>query len=127
MSLGPKDARVWTAADQAELDVLLHALTFDYWEHRERCEACRPCDELGTWRAHKDECPACRGDAPLTFGPPCERSERWLEHNRRGCVRCLPCPSVQKAIREVVDWHEARRLLSRAEALRADQAARTAA
>ena len=45
--------------------------------------------------------------------------ERRLEHGRT-CARCLPCPRLQAAIREVVDWHEARRLLSRAQALRAE-------
>ena len=109
----------WTAADQAELDVLLHALTSGYAEHRQKCEACQPCPELAAWREHKAGCRACQGDAPLTYGPPCERREQWLEHNRRGCVRCLPCPHLQAAIREVVDWREFRALLSRAEALRA--------
>ena len=27
---------IWTDADAAELDVLVHALTFDFWEHRKR-------------------------------------------------------------------------------------------
>jgi hypothetical protein len=66
----------WTAADQAELDVLLHALTSGYAEHREHCASCA--------------------------GPE-------------------PCPHLQRAIAEVVDWREARILLSRAQALRIDQ------
>jgi hypothetical protein len=113
----------WTEADRAELDVLLHALTTDYDVHRRACRACRPepCAELEAWKAHKAACRACEGDAPLTFGPPCERREQWLEHNRRGCIRCLPCPHLQAAIREVLDWKHARQLLSRAEALRADR------
>ena len=38
------------------------------------------------------------------------------------CVRAIePCPAVQRAIAEVLDWRQARILLSRAEALRADQ------
>lgn len=77
--------------------------------------------ELDAWRAHKADCPACRGDAPLTYGPPCERHGRLLEHNRRGCARCLPCPYLQAAIAEVLEWREARILLSRAQALRLDQ------
>lgn len=111
----------WTAADQAELDVLVWALAFDFWEHRKHCEACRPepCPDLEAWKAHKAECRACQGDAPLTFGLPCERHEQFLEYNRRGCPRCLPCPQLLAAIREVCDWREARVLLSRAEALRA--------
>ena len=111
----------WTPADQAELDVSLFNLTGAYFEHRERgCEACNPepCPELEAWYAHKAGCRACEGDAPLTFGPPCERRGQWLEHNRQGCVRCLPCPHLQVAIREVLEWREARHLLSRAEALR---------
>jgi hypothetical protein len=32
----------WTAADQAELDVLVHALVAGYFEHRGKCRACRP-------------------------------------------------------------------------------------
>ena len=113
----------WTGADQAELDVLVHALTAGYVEHRQNCDDCQPCDELNAWRAHKAECRACQGDAPLTFGSPCERREQWLEHNRVGCARCLPCSQLQAAIREVIEWREARMLLSRAEALRALEAA----
>jgi len=73
----------WTAADDAELDVLVHALTSDYFEHRRRCRACR-----------------------LEPGAP------------------YPCPHLQAAVREVVDWRDARGLLSRAEALRAQRASR---
>jgi hypothetical protein len=104
------------------LDVLVRALAFDYWEHRQRCEACRPesCAELAAWRAHLDACRACQGDAPLDFGPPCpDWRERRLEHGeaRPGCNAC---PHLRRAIAEVVDWRDARRLLSRAEALRAE-------
>ena len=118
----------WTAADQAELDVLTHALVFDFSEHRKHCEACRPepCPDLEAWKAHKAECRACQGDAPLTFGLPCERHEQFLDHNRRGCPRCLPCPHLQAAIAEVLEWREARILLSRAEALRAEAEERAA-
>lgn len=107
----------WTEADSAELDVLAHALSFDYFEHRKRCDACQPCPRLASWRAHKADCPACRGYAPLSYGT-CERHDRFLEHNRRGCARCLPCRALQAAIREVCDWREARILLSSAQALR---------
>jgi len=69
----------WTAADDAELDVLVHALTGGYVDHRDRCAIC-------------------------------------LEGR-------IPCPHVRRAISEVVDWFEARKLLSRAEALRAARAA----
>jgi hypothetical protein len=31
----------WTEADQAELDVLLWEFSGIYWEHRDRCRACR--------------------------------------------------------------------------------------
>ena len=112
--------------DQAELDVLLHTLTTDYEAYRQKCEACQPCDVLGAWRAHRIECKACRGDAPLTYGPPCKRRANWLEHNRRGCKRCVPCASLRAAIAEVLDWREARALLSRAQALRAQIEARAA-
>jgi hypothetical protein len=119
---GRQTASTWTDADQAELEVLLHEVTIGYAEHRQRCRACRPepCPELETWRAHQATCRACEGDAPVTFGPPCERRERWLGHNRRGCVKCLPCRHLRAAIREVVEWRDARVLLSRAEALRAE-------
>jgi hypothetical protein len=46
----------------------------------------------------------------------------YFEHRER-CRICLsgerPCPHLQAAIREVVEWREARLLLSRAEGLRA--------
>ena len=111
----------WTEADEAELAVLLHALVFGYAEHRQRCEACNavPCPELGAWYAHKAGCRACQGDAPLSFGVPCwDWRDRRLEHGRT-YKRCNPCPHLQTTIREVVDWHGARQLLSHAEALRA--------
>ncbi len=34
------DAPGWTAADSAELDVLLQALAVAFFEHRERCATC---------------------------------------------------------------------------------------
>lgn len=115
----------WTQADQAELDVLLHALTTDYDKHRRACKACQPCPELEGWREHEAECRACHGDAPLTFGAPCERRRQFLEHDTSRCS-CLPCPHLRQAIAEVLEWREARALLSRAEALRAELEARVA-
>jgi hypothetical protein len=70
----------WTAADDAELDVLLSALVTDYDEHRKFCRACRPDPD---------------SDAPN------------------------PCPSLMRAIAEVVNWRDARLLRTRAEVLRA--------
>ena len=82
-------ANGWTAADDAELDVLVYALVTDYWEHRERCEACQPCDELAAWREHKAGCRACQGDAPLTYGPPCETA-RTVARAQPPRLRPLP-------------------------------------
>jgi hypothetical protein len=113
---------LWTDADAAELDRLTHALVFDYFEHRERCEACQPCPMPELWNAHKVECVVCQGLAPLTHGIYCWARERFTEHFR-SCPRCNPCPHLQAAIREVCDWREARMLLSRAEALRAAEPA----
>jgi len=112
----------WTPADEAELDVLAFELSRSYFQHRERCAACQPgdCPELVAWREHLDECPACRGDAPLTFGPPCSRKAEFIAHGDT-CVRCNPCPSLRLAIELVLEWREARELLSRAEWLRAER------
>jgi hypothetical protein len=110
----------WTAADQAELDVLTHVLVFDYWEHKQTCRHCRPCPDLEAWRAHLAECRACQGDAPLTTGPPCEHRRQFLDHDTTRCS-CVPCPHLQAAIREVCDWRQQRRLLSHAQALRSAQ------
>ncbi len=104
----------WTDADAAELDVLIHALTFDLWKHREECEACRPepCPQLEAWHDHKARCVICQGLAPLTYGATCEWRQRWLvEH--RDCIPCNPCPHLKAAIAEVLEWREARILLSR--------------
>lgn len=44
----------WTAADQAELDVLLWVLVTDVFEHRGKCRICLdparvlPCPRIGT-------------------------------------------------------------------------------
>ena len=107
----------WTEADDAESVVLVRAAAFDYSEHRKTCPTCRPCPELESWRSHLKQCRACQGDAPLTFGPPCERRRHFLEHDKANC-NCLPCPHVVEAVRQVVDWHEARQVLSHSQALR---------
>jgi hypothetical protein len=110
----------WTAADQSELDVLLHTLIVEWFDvHRELCRACRPepCPTLAAWQAHKAGCRACQGDAPLTFGPPCDEHPRFVEHGST-CVKCGPCPHLRAAVAVLVDWREARVLLSRAQALR---------
>jgi hypothetical protein len=70
------------------------------------------------WFAHRDECKRCLGDAPLTYGPPCERKHEFVEHAKT-CARCNPCPGLKKAIEAVVEWTEGRKLLSEAEWLRA--------
>lgn len=111
----------WTEADAAELDVLVFELCRVYFDdHRSRCLYCQPgdCPELVAWRRHLDECQACRGDAPLTFGPPCDRKRAFIDHGD-DCKRCNPCPHLRRAIEAVVDWREGRVLLSRAEYLRA--------
>jgi hypothetical protein len=112
----------WTPADAAEHDVLLFELARCYFAHRECCEACRPgdCPAYVEWREHLDDCPACRGNAPLTFGPPCARRKQMIEHGN-GCPRCNPCPALRKAIEAVLEWREARELQSRAEWLRAER------
>ena len=115
----------WTEADDAQSLVLIRALTFDYCEHRRSCPTCLACPELEAWRDHLNQCRACQGEAPLTFGPPCERRRQFLHHDKARCS-CLPCPHVVAAVREVVDWHEARPLLSHAEALRAQHETRAA-
>jgi hypothetical protein len=110
----------WTAADQAELDTLAHALASDFAEHRRHCESCNPepCPLYAAWLEHKAGCRICEGLAPITHGWSCPARERFLvEH--RGCVRCLQCPRLLAAVRELCDWREFRLLLSRAEALRA--------
>lgn len=111
----------WTPADAAELDVLVFELARGYDEHRKRCPACLPgdCPEYVAWREHLDLCPGCRGDAPLTYGPPCPRRREMIEHGN-SCPSCNPCPALRKAIEAVLEWREARGLRSRAEWLRAE-------
>jgi hypothetical protein len=72
----------WTEADAAELDVLVFELARGYDRHRKSCLACRlgDCPEYAAWRKHLDGCPACRGDAPLTYGPPCSRKRAFVAH-----------------------------------------------
>jgi hypothetical protein len=90
-------------------------------DHRERCAYCRPgdCPELVAWREHLNGCRACRGDAPLSYGSPCHRKREFIDHGDE-CKRCNPCPYLRRAIEAVVDWREARALLSRATYLRAE-------
>jgi len=112
----------WTAADEAELDVLTYELSRSYFEHRERCAACQPgdCPAYTAWREHLDGCPACRGDAPLTHGLPCPLRGQFIAHGAT-CPRFNPCTHVRTAIETVIEWREARELQSRAEWLRAER------
>ena len=117
----------WTAADAAELDVLTHELARRYFEHREHCDACRSdCGQLEGWRAHLEECVACRGDAPLTYGPPCDRRAEFVAHGN-SCVRCNPCPTLTRMVETVVEWRAGRVLRSKAEWLRRHEDGRIAA
>jgi hypothetical protein len=116
-------ANGWTEADAAEQEVLIFEVCRGYFDdHRERCAYCQPggCPQLVAWREHLDKCPACRGDAPLTYGSPCKRKREFIDHGDN-CKRCNPCPYLRRAIEAVVDWREARALLSRAEYLRAER------
>lgn len=111
----------WTEADAAELDCLVRELVDGIFEHRQRCASCarvlaasRAAD---AWRGHRDECGACKGDAPLTFGPPCSHGQALRE--RIGNV--IACPHIRAAIEVVTDWRTRRELLSRARWLRLEQ------
>lgn len=115
----------WTTADAAELDALLHRLVGDYWRHRESCRACRrdPCPHLVAWREHERGCRACQGAAPLSHptSDACRARRRAFVEHGDSCPRCNPCPHLRQAISAVLDWREARMLLSRAEDLRAER------
>lgn len=115
-------AQSWTEADAAELDVLVFELARDYVGHRSRCKACMPgdCPAVVAWRAHLEECARCEGGAPLTNGPPCPRRRAFLEHADT-CPLCSSCSALRSAIDAVLEWQEARELLSRAEWLRAER------
>lgn len=112
-------APFWTAADAAELEVLVDMLTRsdEAERHRESCRACRPCPIYAAWKKHKAGCAACLGDAPLTHGPPCEEHARFIAHGG-ACLPCNLCPHMQRAIRLVVAWREQRLLASKAAWLR---------
>ena len=70
----------WTPADGAELDALVQRLVVDYWEHRKRCEACRPepCPVVTRWHDHKSDCRACRGTHHSSSAHPATPTERSL-------------------------------------------------
>lgn len=68
----------WTAADEAELDAIIHQLVRAAWAHQD----CTRCLDLGTW-----------------------------------------CPPMRDAAEAAFEWRRARCLISRAEWLRARQAA----
>nr|MBA2741173.1 hypothetical protein [Actinomycetota bacterium] len=91
-----------------------------YSAHRENCEACEPlaCPSYISWKEHRDSCPACLGDAPLTHGPPCDRKREFIDHDS-ACLRCNPCATLITKIATLGEWLDARKLRSRAEWLRA--------
>lgn len=115
----------WTTADDAELDVLVLELARSYRDHRERCESCspEPCPTLVAYRAHRAGCWKCRHGityATATYGDPCWIRLHFIAHGDT-CKRCNVCPHLRTAIEAVLDWRQARELLSRAEALRAER------
>ena len=116
------NASWWTEADQAELDCLVWELSRCYFDHRKRCEACRPepCPTYLAWRGHLARCPGCRGDAPLSF-PACPGKRAEFVAHGETCRRCNPCPALLAAIEVVGEWREARELVSRSESLRAER------
>ena len=109
----------WTAADAAELDILVHEAVRLAEEHRARCEACKPgdCPEYVAWRQHLEVCAACRGDAPITYGPPCSSHAQFVAHGD-SCPCCNPCPTLTRLVEIVIDWRDGRVLRSKAEWLR---------
>lgn len=107
----------WTAADAAELDVLSYELARHSAEHRDHCEACKPCPVYEDWRAHLAVCRRCQDDAPLTFGGPCERRAEFVGHGD-ACPRCNPCPTLTALATIAVDWRDGRVLKSKAAWLR---------
>lgn len=124
-------ADTWTAADDAELDALTFELARSYWDHRDHCEACKPepCPVLVAYREHRAGCWNCQNGvtyATETYGEPCWIRLHFIAHGDT-CKRCNPCPHLRTAIAAVLDWREARILLSRAEALRAERDAFEAA
>ena len=113
----------WTVADSAEMDVLVWELVRGYFEHRARCEACNPaepCPIYLEWTEHLASCRGCRGDAPLSFSACPGRRAAFVAHGET-CRRCNSCPALRAAIEVVMEWREARALLSRAEHLRAER------
>ena len=80
----------WTAADAAELDILVHEAVRLAEEHRARCEACKPGDcPVRRVAQHLEVCAACRGDAPITYGPPCSSRAQFVAHGD-SCVAATP-------------------------------------
>ena len=97
-----------------------HALVFDFWTHREHCEACRPepCPRYEAWLEHKAGCRRARARAAhvrmaVPRAPTVPRRAPRLS-------ALSAVPGLKRAISEVMDWRTARQLLSRAEALRAE-------
>lgn len=112
----------WTAADSAELDVLVHELSKGAEQHRASCAACKPepCAFLTSYLEHRETCWKCENSIKLataTYGEPCPRYAEFVAHSD-ACARCNPCPGMTKAIKIVVEWRDGRALLSRAESLR---------
>jgi hypothetical protein len=116
----------WTAADAAELDVLVYELARRSTEHRDHCEACRPCPEYEDWRRHLDGCRRCQDEAPLTYGGPCSRRAQMVAHGN-ACPSCNPCPTLTKLAEIAVDWRDGRVLKSKAAWLRQYEREREAA
>lgn len=107
----------WSAADSAELDVLLHEIVTRFDEHRRTCPHHQPCEILAAYRRHKETCLCCQGDYPLTHGWQCSARDAFIEHGA-GCAACNVCPHIKLAIAAVMDWREGRILRSKAEELR---------
>lgn len=116
----------WTEADGAELDVAIYELVRCFDRHRQTCPHYQPCETLARYRVHRETCLVCEGLAPLNHGARCAVHDLFIAH-ADGCVQCTPCPHIKEAIAAVLDWREARILLSRAHHLRAERDALEAA
>ena len=115
----------WSAADEAELNLLVFELVECASSHRAGCPYCRPCSAAAEYLEHKSTCWSCDNGirvATATWGPPCSR---YLERDAHieACASCAatPCPKLTEAIEAVVTWQRRRELWSRAIYMRAGQ------
>lgn len=117
----------WTAADEAELDILLGELLSEYERHV--AEGCTGCKQARRSDARVERTASSPDVTLPDVSPvgdiewPSSPVERYKPTSRPARTHVVPgscCPKIAAGVHVLLDWHEQRMRRTRAEWLRAE-------